>query len=121
MFCVVPEVQNKFCVGRSNFGSDVAVCCSESRDRSSITSLNGGKVGNGVHRFLLLKVIRQLVFMLVKVISRLEPGASCNDLQITSFLVSGSKEGFKGHPCFAIGWQALPGFSVVKEEDIMEE
>ena len=68
---VVLEGHNKFCVGRSNFGEEGAVCCRESRDRSVSTSRSGGKIGNGVHRFLLVKVIRRLVFVLVKVISRL--------------------------------------------------
>ena len=54
-FDVVLEGQNKSCVGRSNIGGESAVCCSEGRDRSGITSRSGGEVGDGVHRFLLVK------------------------------------------------------------------
>ena len=104
-FGVVLEGHNKFCVGRINFDSEGAVCCCESRGRSAITSrsCSGGEVGDGVHRFLLVKVISQLVLVLVKVISRLETGAGGSDLRFMPFLVSGREESFKGHPCFDSG------------------
>ena len=120
-FGVVLEGHNKFCVVRRNFGDEGAVCCSESRDRSATTSCSGGEVGDGVHRLLLVKVISRLVFVLVKAFSRLEPSAGGSDLRFAPFLVSGCEEGFKGRPCFAIGWQALPGFAVVEEKASLEE
>ena len=90
-------------MGRSNFGGEGVVCCSESRDRSAITSRIGDEVGDGVHRFLLVNVISQLVFVFLKVINRLEPDSSGSDLKFAPFLVSVREEGFKGHPCFASG------------------
>ena len=102
-FGVFLEGHNKFCVGRSNFSGEGAVCCSESCDRSVITSHSGDKVGDGVHRFLLVNVICRLVFVLVKVISRLEPGASGSDQRFAPFLVISRKEGFKVRPCFSSG------------------
>ena len=109
------EGHNNFCMGRNNFGGEGAVCCGEIRDRSAITSCSGGKVGYGVHRFLLVK------FLLVKVIGRLEPGSGVSDLRFSPFLVGGCDEGFKVRPCFSRGWQALPGFAVVEEEVILED
>ena len=106
------ERHNKFCLGRRKFGGESDVCCSEGRDRSAITSRSGGEVGDGVHRFLLVKVL------LVKVISRLETGAGGGDLQFAPFLVGVCEE---GRSCFASGWQALPGFAVVKEEASLED
>ena len=72
-FGVVLEGHNNFCVGFRNFGGEGAVCCGESRDRSTISSRSGGEVGDGVHRLLLVKVL------LVKVICRLEPGDGGSD------------------------------------------
>ena len=108
------ERHNKFCLGRRKFGGESDVCCSEGRDRSAITSCSGGEVGDGVHCFLLVKVL------LVKVISRSETGAGGGDLQFAPFLVGVCEEGFKGHSCFASVCQALPGFAVVKEESSLE-
>ena len=56
-FDVVLEGHNKFCLGCSNFSSEGVVCCSEIRNRSAITSRSGGKAGDGVHHFLLVKMI----------------------------------------------------------------
>ena len=120
-FGIVLEDHNKFFMGRINFGGEGAVSCSDSRDRSAITSHSGDKVGNGVHRFLLVNMILQLVFVLVKVISQLEPDASGSDLQFVPFLVSGREEGFKSRLCFASGWQALPGFAVIEEEASLKD
>ena len=120
-FVVFLEGHNKFCVVCSNFGGEGDVCCSEGSDRSAITSRSGGKFGDGVHRFLLVNEIRRLIFVLVEVISRLEPGAGRSDLQFGPFLVSGRKGGFKGCPCFASGWQALTGFAFVEEEASLKD
>ena len=120
-FDFVLEGHNNFFLGRSNFNGEGAVCCSEICNRSAIISHSGGKVGNGIHRLLLVKVISRLVFVLVKVISRLEPVAGGSDLQFAPFLVIGDEECFKVCPCFASGWQALPGFSVIKEEASLED
>ena len=114
-FVVVLEGHNKFCVGRSNFGGEGSICHGESCNRSAITSRIGGKVGNGVHRFLLVKVL------LVKVIGQLEPCAGGSDLRFAPFLVGSREEDFKGCPCFDSGWQALPGFVVVEEEASLED
>ena len=55
-FSVVLEGHNKFCVGIRNFVGEGAVCRSESRDRSAITSRSSGEVGDGVQPFLVGKV-----------------------------------------------------------------
>ena len=102
-------------MGRSNFGGEGAVCYSESRNRSAITSRSSGEVGDGIHRFQLVNVL------LLKVISRLEPGAGGSDLRFVPFLVGSHKEGFKGCPCFSSGWNPLTGFAVAKEEAILED
>ena len=120
-FGVVLEGHNKFCVGRSNFGGEGSVCFSEGRNRSAITSRSSGKVGDGAHRFLLVNVISQLIFLLVEVIIQLESGTGSSDLLSASFLVSSREECFKGRPCFACGWQALPGFSVIEEEASLKD
>ena len=91
-FGIVLEGHNKFCVVRNNSGGEGDVCRSESRNRSAITSRNGDEVGDGVHRFLLVKVL------LVKVIIRLEPGTGGSDLIFAPFLVCVREEVFKSRP-----------------------
>ena len=86
-------------MGRSNFGGEGAVCCSETCNRSAITSHINGEVGDAVYFFFLVNLISQ-VFVLLEVICRFETGARGSDLQFEIFLVSGREESFKGHPCF---------------------
>ena len=103
-FGVFLEGHNKFCMGCRNFGGEGAVCRSESRGRSAINSHSGGEVGDGVHRLLLVKVIIRLVFVLIKVIIPLEPGAVSIDLQFAPFLVISRKEGLNvAHVFLAAG------------------
>ena len=59
--------------------------------------------------------------MFVEVISQLEPGAGSSDLRLLQFLMSGCEGGFKCRPCYASGWKALTGFSVVEEEASLKE